>query len=379
MGHPSDAPAHQDPAGHPAHPAGRRRARHARRPEPPGRRRPARSEQPGRGARPAGPLAVPERSATLVAEGEAISLYPRSSPRSSATTRCRCARGPVRSPTCRAPASPSPTPTAASSRAGTRLTRAVDDLSTKLAGLRLALAGQEVSGVETGDELGLALARLRARAAGRPERADRRRGDDRRPARRALPGAPAGGDGDRASSCAWTQRRYLTPARPPTVWLRRATSRWPRLKGSPPPASRSMCPLPEVERGQADAQRGLWLVSLLVLILGAIAAWFLARSLTRPLAHLTGASQRIAGGAFDQPVKLPRATRSARWRCVRADAAARRRDDRALARRARRAGCRARLDRRRHPDGRPTAAKTVVANHVWTDSSAARASQPPRP
>ncbi len=63
-------------------------------------------------------------------------------------------------------------------------------------------------------------------------------------------------------------------------------------------------PLSDVARGQADAQRGLWLVSLLVLVAGGVAAWFLARSLTRPLAQLTAASKRIAGGSFDQPVQV---------------------------------------------------------------------------
>src|SRR5262249_54414218 len=55
-------------------------------------------------------------------------------------------------------------------------------------------------------------------------------------------------------------------------------------------------PLADVERAQTDAQRGLLIASGIVLLFGAFAAWVLARSLAEPLARLTGASQRIADG-----------------------------------------------------------------------------------
>src|SRR5207248_410028 len=63
-------------------------------------------------------------------------------------------------------------------------------------------------------------------------------------------------------------------------------------------------PLAEIEQAQSDAQRGIWLASAAVLLLGAIAAWFLARSLTGPLARLTTASERMAAGHLDEPVTI---------------------------------------------------------------------------
>jgi signal transduction histidine kinase len=63
-------------------------------------------------------------------------------------------------------------------------------------------------------------------------------------------------------------------------------------------------PLVEIERARSDAQRGLWLASALVLLLGAAAAWVLARSLTGPLARLTAVSKKIGEGDFGQPVAM---------------------------------------------------------------------------
>jgi signal transduction histidine kinase len=62
--------------------------------------------------------------------------------------------------------------------------------------------------------------------------------------------------------------------------------------------------LADLERAQTDAQRGLWLASAVVLVVGGLAAWFLARSLTRPLAQLTSAAQRIAQGDLLRPVAI---------------------------------------------------------------------------
>src|SRR5262249_48005198 len=61
-------------------------------------------------------------------------------------------------------------------------------------------------------------------------------------------------------------------------------------------------PLADVEQARVDAQRTLFLTGLLVLLIGAGAAWLLAGSLPPPLARPTAASQRIAGGDYDQPV-----------------------------------------------------------------------------
>ena len=63
-------------------------------------------------------------------------------------------------------------------------------------------------------------------------------------------------------------------------------------------------PLASVVQALTEAQRGLWLASLGVMLVGAVAAWLLARSLTRPLARLTAASTRIAGGDFREPVRI---------------------------------------------------------------------------
>ena len=63
-------------------------------------------------------------------------------------------------------------------------------------------------------------------------------------------------------------------------------------------------PLADLARAQAEAQRGLWLASAVVLALGAIAAWFLAGSLVGPLAQLTEAAQRIADGDLERPVTV---------------------------------------------------------------------------
>jgi two-component system phosphate regulon sensor histidine kinase PhoR len=63
-------------------------------------------------------------------------------------------------------------------------------------------------------------------------------------------------------------------------------------------------PLADIERARDEAQRALWIVGGLVLVLGAVAAWLLARSLTRPLARLTAAAGGIALGGYDRPVDV---------------------------------------------------------------------------
>jgi len=63
-------------------------------------------------------------------------------------------------------------------------------------------------------------------------------------------------------------------------------------------------PLTDLASAQAEAQRGLWLASAVVLALGAIAAWFLAGSLVGPLTRLTEAAKRIADGDLERPVTV---------------------------------------------------------------------------
>ncbi|MBV9328307.1 MAG: HAMP domain-containing protein [Chloroflexi bacterium] len=244
-----------------------------------------------------------ERSATLVAEGEAISLYP-------AVIAALVGNnpGPLRTWSGQVAnlQGTSVTVTDASGRVVSRghaPDQSGDDISGQLGGLRQALAGTEISGVEAGDELGPALRGyvpvrqdgLTGQIVGAVMIADplddrflaRLSGDDpSSPQMRLDPTPIADGCTTRAglvSTC------HVTLASP---------------TGEPAASVAFDLPLPEVERAQSDAQRGLWLVSLLVLVLGAVAAWLLSRSLTRPLAHLTAASQRIAAGAFDQPVEV---------------------------------------------------------------------------
>jgi two-component system phosphate regulon sensor histidine kinase PhoR len=244
-----------------------------------------------------------ERRATLIAEGEAISLYP-------AVIAALVGNNPAPLRTWSGQVANlqgiSVTVTDASGRVVSRghaPDQNGDDLSGQLAGLRHALDGQEVGGVESGDELGPA---LRGYV---PVRQDGLSGP--------IVGAVMIADPLDARFLA-----RLTGSEVPTSQLRLdpapladgcaltegLASTCHVLMESPdgqPAASVALdVPLSEVERGQADAQRGLWLVSLLVLVLGGAAAWFLARSLTRPLAHLTDASKRIADGSFDQPVDV---------------------------------------------------------------------------
>src|SRR5262249_40088589 len=63
-------------------------------------------------------------------------------------------------------------------------------------------------------------------------------------------------------------------------------------------------PLDAIDRAETDAQHGLWLASALVLLVGSGAAWLLARSLTRPLANLTAAAERIQAGNMLEPVQV---------------------------------------------------------------------------
>ncbi len=244
-----------------------------------------------------------ERGATLVAQGETISLYP-------AVIAALAGNNPAPLRTWSSQVAnlqgTSVTVTDASGHVVSRghaPEQSGDDLSGQLGGLRAALAGQKVSGVEAGDELGPALRGyvpvrqdgLSGPIVGAVMLADpldnrflsRLSGADAPAPQLQLDAAPLA-DGCTTSN-GLASVCHIAMASP---------------VGQPAASLQLDVPLSEVERGQADAQRGLWLVSFLVLVLGAIAAWFLARSLTRPLAHLTAASERIAGGLFDQPVNV---------------------------------------------------------------------------
>jgi signal transduction histidine kinase len=242
-----------------------------------------------------------ERAATLVAEGEAISLYP-------AVIAALVGNNPAPLRTWSSEvANLQGTSVTVTDASGTVVSRGHapdqvgDNLSGQLAGLQLALSGQRVSGVELGDELGPALRgavpvhqngldgpivgavmiadpldeRFLARLSG---------GDAATMQMRADPTPVSDGCAPPVGLTATCHVAFLSPT------------------GQPSASVAFDVPLVEVERAQADAQRGLWLASGVVLILGGIAAWLLARSLTRPLARLTAASQRLAEGDFTHAI-----------------------------------------------------------------------------
>jgi signal transduction histidine kinase len=253
-----------------------------------------------------------ERAATLAAEGEAVALYPAvitalvdGNPKpllawSGNVTAIQSIRVTVVDADGKVVAR------------GHAPDQAGDDLASRLAGLRQALTGQTSSGTEDGDEIGLA---VRGYA---PVHRNGRDGDVvgavmiadpvAEPLLRRIsaagfissfPGAslrlegvaPANADGTGTICDA-----------PPA--LATATCRFAVLApdGRPSATLAVTVPLTSIVRALDDAQRSLWLVGGLVLALGAVAAWILARSLTGPLAQLTTAAGQIAGGAYDQPV-----------------------------------------------------------------------------
>jgi signal transduction histidine kinase/HAMP domain-containing protein len=248
-----------------------------------------------------------ERAATLGFEGEAVSLYPaviaalvdnNPTPLRRWSSQVADLQG------------TSVTVTDASGRVvarGHAADQTGDDLSPQLEGLRLALQGQRVSGVETGDELGLALRGyvpvlrdgLTGQIVGVVMIAD--------PVDQRFIDRLAGGGGTAQS----IRMRVDATAAPGIASCTApagadATCSVPLLS---PSGARSASlafdvPLADVERAHDEAQRGLLLASGVVLVLGAAAAWLLARSLTGSLAHLTAASQRIASGNFLQPVTV---------------------------------------------------------------------------
>ena len=60
-------------------------------------------------------------------------------------------------------------------------------------------------------------------------------------------------------------------------------------------------PLVDVDDARDDAQRSLWLTASALVLLGTVAAWLLARSLSLPLLRLTQAARQIAAGDYRQP------------------------------------------------------------------------------
>jgi signal transduction histidine kinase len=242
-----------------------------------------------------------ERGATLVAEGEAISLYP-------AVIAALVGNNPAPLRTwSNEVANLQGTSVTVTDAAGVVVSRGHapdligDDLSAQLEGLRTALGGDHASGVETGDELGLALRGFV------PVRQDGLSGpivgavmiadplDGRFLTR--LSGGDVAAVNMRLDATPVVDGCEVAAGTSATCHVALAAP-----SGEPVASIAFDVPLADIERAQADAQRGLWLASGLVFILGAIAAWLLAGSLTRPLMRLTAASQRLAAGDFAHPV-----------------------------------------------------------------------------
>ncbi|HYW87652.1 MAG TPA: ATP-binding protein [Chloroflexota bacterium] len=246
-----------------------------------------------------------ERAATLQAESEAISLYP-------AVIAALVGNNPAPLRTWSSQvAGLQGTSVTVTDPSGTVVARGHapdlvgDNVAPPLAGLQRALAGEKLAATESGDELQLA---LRGYA---PVLREGIKGDivgavmiadpiDDRFLKRL-----AGGDSRLTYLRVIDQpaaRGELCSSPPGAV----ATCAVPLLGVSSEPIGYVAfdVQLADIERAQAEAERGLWLASAGVLVLGALAAWLLARSLTRPLERLTHGAQRIAHGEFDQPVAV---------------------------------------------------------------------------
>jgi two-component system, OmpR family, phosphate regulon sensor histidine kinase PhoR len=253
-----------------------------------------------------------ERATTLEKEGEAISLYP-------AVIAALVGNSPAPLRTWSAQvANLQGTSVTVTDANGSVVARGHapdqigDDLSGQLVGLRLALQGTPSSGTEAGDELGLALRGyvpvLQAGVSGPIVVGVVMIAD---PLDARFLNRLAGGDA--ASLNMRVEPAGLTGATlcaAPVGVSARCDVPMVASDESPTGMLSFEVPLADIERAQADARTGLWLASAVVLVLGAGAAWFLARSLTGPLAHLTAAAQRISAGDFGPPQPGPIRSRS---------------------------------------------------------------------
>jgi two-component system, OmpR family, phosphate regulon sensor histidine kinase PhoR len=312
-----------------------------------------------------------ERAATLQAEGEAISLYP-------AVIAALVGNNPAPLRTWSSEvANLQGTSVTVTDAAGTVVSRGHapdqvgDDLSIRLEGLEAALNGQYASGVEDGDELGPAL---------RGYVPVRQNGLDGPIVGAVMIADPldarflqklSGGDATASVQMRLDPAPVASGCAAPTGTTATCHVAFSSPGGQPVASVAFDVPLADIERAQADAQRGLWLASGLVLLVGAVAAWLLARSLTRPLARLTAASQRLATGDFNHPITtrskdeigtLGRAFEDMRQRL--ADLTERLRDERDV------------LDAVLGSTGDGilmvnAEADTVVANHVWSELAGA--------
>ncbi|MBV9601185.1 MAG: HAMP domain-containing protein [Chloroflexi bacterium] len=248
-----------------------------------------------------------ERAATLQAEGEAVSLYP-------AVIAALAGNNPAPllqwSGQVAAVQGIDVTVVDAAGRViarGHAPDQAGDDLAASLSGMRLALARQSVSGAEAGDELGLA---VRGYA---PVRQNGREGPVVGAVMIAEPLGPSllsrlrPGDGTGTSVTADAGLNGSTQQACILLGGTATASCWFTLfspDGQPSGRLALSVPLNQIDQALADAQHALWAVGALVLLGGAIAAWLLARSLTRPLDRLTSAANEIADGAYGRALEV---------------------------------------------------------------------------
>lgn len=229
---------------------------------------------------------VDERAATLRAESAAVALYPAVSAAVQAGNTAPLATW------AHAVAAQQSTHVTVVDAQGLVVTRSHDpahtgdDLAAVLPGLRQALAGQQVSGVEDGDELGLALRGYapvlqQGQLVGVVMLADPL--DAALLARLAAGGpTPRIEPGSAAAGC-------ITPHGQPATC--RAVLHTPT--GAPAAALAITVPLAAIRQTRSDALRGLLLLGLPLALLGVIAAWLLGRSLSRPLARLSTSAATI--------------------------------------------------------------------------------------
>jgi two-component system phosphate regulon sensor histidine kinase PhoR len=242
-----------------------------------------------------------ERANTLLAEGEAVSFYPaviaaiegqNAQPLLTWSSRVNTAQG---------------SHVTVVNKDGKVVARGHDpdrkgDDLTNLEGVRMALAGEKVSGAEEGDELGLA---LRGYA---PVRQQGTSGaivgavmiadafDDRLLDR--LGGSEGRAADLRVEAGAGGADRCDSPAgRDSATCSFSVTS----PSGRPAATVALSVPLLDIDEARADARRAAWLVLAGVLVAGVAGSWLLSGSLTRRLGRLTGAAQSIAAGDFDRP------------------------------------------------------------------------------
>jgi signal transduction histidine kinase len=172
----------------------------------------------------------------------------------------------------------------------------------RLEGVELALAGTASSGVESSDEIGVA---LRGYA---PVRRDGLTGPVvgavmlADPLDTSLLTRLAGGNGGvalRVDPFASNVTERCDPMAESLAAV--CTFRAVSPSGHPVAMFSLTVPLVDVDGARDDAQRSLWLTAAVLIILGTVAAWLLARSLSLPLMRLTQAARRIAAGDYRRP------------------------------------------------------------------------------